>query len=76
MSYVVFAPDNAGIRVAERVVRQLLRFARAAHRGVQRGEAPLRSSISPKMEHPSQAEWGTRGLIHNHTEEVQIWDRD
>jgi hypothetical protein len=34
----------------------------ALHRwGVQMGEAPLRSSLSPKIEDPSQAEWGIKG---------------
>jgi len=43
-----------------------------------RGAKPLCVLLYPpiRQRRTSQAEWGTRGLIHNHTEEVQIWDRD
>ena len=33
-----------------------------SHRGVQRGEAPLRFFSSPKIEDPPQAEWGIKGV--------------
>ena len=39
-----------------------LRFARATHRGVQRGKAPLRFFPSPKIEDPPQEEWGIKGV--------------
>ena len=31
-------------------------------RGVQRGAAPLRCYLSPKIEDPSQEEWGIQGV--------------
>ena len=42
-------------------------FARATHRGVQRGEVPLRSFQSPKIEDPPQEEWGIQGVEHQAT---------
>jgi len=37
-------------------------FGRSAHRGVQRGTALLHLFLSPKIENPPQAEWGTQGV--------------
>ena len=39
-----------------------LLFAGATHPNAQRGEAPLRSLLSPKIEDPTQEEWGTKGV--------------
>jgi hypothetical protein len=53
-------PQLPGIPLSQRGIRHSVRAS--AVWGAQRGEAPLRSFSSPKMEHPSQAEWGIKGV--------------